>query len=773
MSGVDKLRKRVETLRKEINHHNSLYYTHAQPIISDAQYDKLMHELQEIETKHPELITPDSPTQRVGGKLLAQLEPVRHSVPMLSIGTKTNYESSSAANFDTYIRRELGLSDVDLSVEYACELKFDGLAVSLRYEHGRLVRAATRGDGEVGEDVTQNIRTIRSIPLQLRGDAPEVLEVRGEIYMRRLDFDKLNEQQRALGEKTFVNPRNAAAGIVRQLDPRIVAKRPLSFFAYGLGEIVGWEMPAKHSEVLDALTTFDLPVSTDRKVVQGADGLVAFHRDIGERRNMLPFDIDGVVYKVNRIDLQTRLRTGTRAPNWAEAHKFPPQEEITTVKDIKVQVGRTGRLTPVAKLTPVFVGGVTISNVSLHNEDQVRKKDIRIGDTVIVRRAGDVIPEIVGVVIEQRPPDVTKDNLWDLYECLGGKCPVCHSTILREKDKVDWHCMGGLHCPAQREGALLHFVSRRAMDIEGLGEKLVEQLVERNLVKTVVDLYALKTHDLIGLERMADISAGNVISAIQNSKNTTMARFIYALGIPDVGEATAKDLVRFFGGIKPIMNARQRTLQYVKDVGPEVAKSISQFFSEMRNRLVVENLLSKAKIKPTVDLRMNKSITLSAFVKWIKIPQVGEKKAKNLATHFGSLNRLMKATKAELINVPGITDEVAESIVNYFTDGDNKIVIVQLKAAGLRIVASGAESAKASEVAGKTFVLTGTLETMTREEATEKLEKLGGKVSGSISIKTHYLVVGDNPGSKAGKAKKLGITILDEKGFLDFIKNSP
>jgi DNA ligase (NAD+) len=770
MSSAGKLRKRVETLRKEINHHNYLYYTLAQPIISDEQYDKFMHELQEIEAKHPDLITPDSPTQRVGGKLLSQLEPVRHSVPMLSIRTESNYESASAANFDSRMRRELGLSDADLPIEYSCELKFDGLAISLRYEHGRLIRAVTRGDGEVGEDVTQNIRTIRSIPLQLSGDVPEVLEVRGEVYMRRSDFDQLNEQQRALGAKIFVNPRNAAAGIVRQLDPRIAAKRPLSFFAYGLGETVGWKMPMKQSEVLDALAAFALPVSSDRKVVQGADGLIAFHRDIGERRNMLPFDIDGVVYKVNRIDLQTRLPIGTRAPNWAVAHKFPPQEEMTTVKDIKVQVGRTGRLTPVAKLTPVFVGGVTISNVSLHNEDQVRNKDIRIGDTVIVRRAGDVIPEVVGVVVEQRPPDVAAGDRWDLHKSLDGKCPICHSTILREKDKVDWHCMGGLHCPAQREGALLHFVSRRAMDIEGIGEKLVEQLVSKNLVETVVDLYKkLEVQDLVELERMADISAGNVISAIQNSKKPTLARFIYALGIPEVGETTAKDLARFFRDIKKIMNARQRTLQYVKDVGPEVAKSISQFFSEKRNRKVVEDLLLEARIRPTVDSEISKYVTLTSFVEWLNIPQVGEKKAIDLAAYFKSLDRLMNATEAKLINIPGITSKVAKSIREFFSDDENKIVIAQLKAAGLKIGASGAKSAKASEITGKTFVLTGTLETMTREEATEKLEKLGGKVSGSVSSKTNYLVAGANPGSKADKARELDVTMLDEKAFRKLI----
>ena len=759
----DTARKRAAALRDEINDHNHRYYVLDSPVISDAQYDKLLRELQDLEQKYPDLISPDSPTQRVGGKLLAQLEPVRHSVPMLSIRTESNYESSSATNFDTRMRRELSLSDVDLPIEYACELKFDGLAISLRYDHGRLIRAVTRGDGEVGEDVTQNIRTIRSIPLQLRGDAPEVLEVRGEIYMRRSDFDKLNEQQRATKEKIFVNPRNAAAGIVRQLDPKIAAKRPLSFFAYGLGETVGWNMPAKHSEVLDALADFHLPVSSDRKIVQGADGLVAFHRDIGERRNTLPFDIDGVVYKVNRIDLQIRLDIGTRFPNWAVAHKFPPQEEMTTINDIKVQVGRTGRLTPVAKLTPVFVGGVTISNVTLHNEDQVRNKDIRIGDTVIVRRAGDVIPEVVGVVLEHRPPDIAAGDVWDLYKSLGGKCPVCHSAISREKDKVDWHCMGGLHCPAQREGALLHFVSRRAMDIEGLGEKLVEQLVGKNLVKTVVDLYKLKLKDLVELERMADISAGNVIAAILKSKNPTLARFVYALGIPEVGEATAKDLARFFEDIEKIMNARQRTLQYVKDVGPEVAKSIFQFFSEKRNRKVVENLLIKAGIKPTVDSEINKHVTLSGFIEWLKISKVGGKKATDLAAYFGSLDRLMNATETELINVSSVTGKVAESVREYFSDNENKVVIEQLKAAGLKIGTSGTMPTKTSEVAGKTFVLTGTLETMTREQAMEKIERLGGKVSGSVSSKTNYLVAGDKPGSKLDNAKQLGVRVIDER----------
>jgi len=576
---------RVNELRAAIEQHNYNYYVLDQPEISDAEYDRLFSELQELEQQHPQLIASDSPTQRVGGQPLAQLEPVRHAVPMLSIRTETDISDTGANKFDAYVRRELGLDETAPAVEYAAELKFDGLAISLRYEDGVLAQAATRGNGEVGENVTQNIRTIRHIPLRLRGAAPPVLEIRGEIYLSRKNFERLNERQRAAGDKTFVNPRNAAAGAVRQLDPSITARRPLSFFAYGLGEVRGWAAPARHSEMLDALAKLGLPVSSERARALGADGLLEFHRDIGVRRDKFAFDIDGVVYKVNSFVLQQQLGFRTREPRWAVAHKYPPQEETTTVLDIQVQVGRTGALTPTARLKPVFVGGVTVTHATLHNEDEVRRKDVHIGDTVIVRRAGDVIPEIVEVLRDRRPSDARAFRMPD-------RCPECQSAVVRLPGEAASRCSGGLFCPEQRKQALLHFATRRAMDVEGLGEKLVEQLVDSKIVRTPADLYKLSTAKLAELDRMAEKSAANLAAAIEKSKQTTLARFIFALGIRNVGESTAQDLARYFGGIQRLMSADAETLQQVPDVGPVVAQSIAGFFAEPHNREVVVQLLA-------------------------------------------------------------------------------------------------------------------------------------------------------------------------------------
>jgi DNA ligase (NAD+) len=582
----------IAALRAEIEKHNYQYYVLDQPLVPDAEYDRLFRELQELETRHPELVTPDSPTRRVGGKVLDAFAPVRHAVAMLSIRTETDIGDEGAIAFDARVRRELKLGEADPAVEYGCELKFDGLAINLRYEQGVLVQAATRGDGETGEDVTQNVRTIHCIPLRLRGcDAP-VLEVRGEVYMSRRDFERYNEKQRAQGLATLVNPRNGAAGSIRQLDPALAARRPLSFFAYGLGEVRGWELPGTHSALLDALDKMGVPVSVERAVVHGAQGLVKFHRRIAAKRDGLPFDIDGVVYKVNSIVLQEKLGFVTREPRWACAHKFPAEEQMTVVHDIDIQVGRTGKLTPVAKLEPVFVGGTTVSNATLHNEDETRRKDVRIGDTVIVRRAGDVIPEVVSVVLDRRPANAGKP--FDLYRLLHGHCPVCGSAIVREEGEADWRCTGGLYCPAQRKQALLHFAGRRALDIEGLGDKLVDQLVDDGVVSTPADLYdrhKLNLQKLAGLERMGEKSANNLIDAIEHSKQTTLARFIYALGIRNVGEATAKDLARRFGKLKNLMHADEEQLQYVPDVGPVVAQSIVAFFAEKHNVDVIKALL--------------------------------------------------------------------------------------------------------------------------------------------------------------------------------------
>jgi DNA ligase (NAD+) len=576
--------ERHAALRAEIETHNRNYYVLDQPTVSDAEYDALYRELQALEAEHPSLATPDSPTQRVGGAALAGFAAVRHAVPMLSIRTETNTTPEGAAQFDARIRRDLDLDAAAAPLEYIAELKFDGLAISLRYEKGRLAVAATRGDGQVGEDVTRNIQTIHAIPRRLATDEPPaVLEVRGEVYMSRADFAQLNATQEAAGLRTFINPRNTAAGAVRQLDPALTAKRPLQFFAYGIGEARGWTLPATHSALLDALERFGLPVDAHRRIARGADALVAFYAEVSARRDTLPFDIDGVVYKVNSLALQRELGFVTREPRWAVAHKFPAEEMTTELLDIGVQVGRTGAITPIARLVPVFVGGVTVTNATLHNEDEVRRKDVRIGDTVIVRRAGDVIPEIVRVVAERRPANAREF-------VMPTQCPECGSAVVRLPDEAIARCTGGLVCPAQRKQALRHFASRHAMDIEGLGEKLIDQLVETGRVRTPADIYELDAAVLAGLERMADKSAANVVAAIDKSRDTTLERFVYALGIRHVGEATARDLAAHFGALDPLLAATVDQLLEVRDVGPVLAEAIRDFFDEPHNREVIAKL---------------------------------------------------------------------------------------------------------------------------------------------------------------------------------------
>ena len=585
--------QRACELRSLLHHHAHLYYTLDAPVIPDAEYDRLFRELQALEAAHPELLTPDSPTQRVGGRVLEAFAPVRHAVPMLSIRTETDTGASGAEAFDARIRRELRLQDGDPPVRYVAELKFDGLAMSLRYENGVLVQAATRGDGETGENVTHNVRTIGQVPLRLPDAVPPVLEVRGEVYMRRDDFEALNERQRqriaagAKGEKTFVNPRNAAAGAVRQLDSRIAAERPLSFFAYGLGEVTpgpdGQPRWHSHGEVLRQIRDWGFPVAEQTAVVHGAAGLVKFHQEIAAERDALPYDIDGVVYKVDDLALQQQLGFVTREPRWAVAHKYPAQEEMTQVLAIDVQVGRTGKLTPVAKLAPVFVGGVTVTNATLHNEDEARRKDVRVGDTVIVRRAGDVIPEVVSVVADRR---LHESQIFTMPR----HCPVCGSDAEREEGEADYRCSGGLYCAAQRKQAILHYAQRRALDIEGLGEKLVDQLVDSGRVRNLADLYSLQLDDLAGMDRMAEKSASNLLDALAHSKQTSLPRFLFGLGIRHVGEATAKALARHFGQLQAIMDASEDALAQVADVGPVVAHSIHTFFAQPHNREVVQAL---------------------------------------------------------------------------------------------------------------------------------------------------------------------------------------
>ncbi len=727
MKNIVSITQQRDTLHQQLHDHAHRYYVLDDPQIPDAEYDRLFQQLQQLEADHPELITPDSPTQRVLGAVLDGFTSVKHAVPMLSINTETDNQASGAKNFDTRVRKALGLTDADPAVEYVAELKFDGLAINLRYENGTLVQAATRGDGEMGEDVTNNIRTIGQIPLRLHAPTqlaaqgslppdgalalwddpaargsdgqtiPSILEVRGEVYMRRDDFDKLNERQRAKiaagekGEKTFVNPRNAAAGAVRQLDSRIAAQRPLSFFAYGVGEVMTADgtLPwTTHYGMLQTLKSWGFPVAAQVNIAQAAAQLIACHERIAKERDNLPYDIDGVVYKVNSLALQQRLGFVSREPRWAVAHKYPAQEQLTTVLAIDVQVGRTGKLTPVAKLAPVFVGGVTVTNATLHNEDEARRKDVRVGDTVIVRRAGDVIPEIVSVVLSTAHAEInpvhpepvegfmspkTHAQRGDIFT-MPHQCPVCGSAAVREEDEADYRCTGGLFCSAQRKEAILHFAHRRAVEVEGLGDKLVEQLVDEGVIKTLPDLYKLGLTALANLDRMADKSAQNILAALEKSKKTTLPRFIFGLGIRHVGEATAKELAKHFGKLDAIMDATVEQLLEVADIGPIVAQSLRTFFEQAHNREVVE----------------------------------------------------------------------------------------QLRACGLTWEEGEPAAQTPKPLSGKTFVITGTLPTLSRDQAKDLLEAAGAKVAGSVSKKTDYLLAGTEAGSKLDKAQELGVTVIDE-----------
>jgi len=659
------LADRYAFLQKELARLEHAYYVLDAPLLPDIEYDRLYQELLEIEAAYPEWITPESLSQRVGGTALKEFDSVEHVVPMLSLNNA--FEDAELIAFDRRCREGLNVKQVS----YAGELKFDGLAISLRYENGSLVRAATRGDGASGEDVTANIKTVRAIPLRLLGkNIPAVLEVRGEVFMYLDDFQKMNQQAAAQGEKEFANPRNAAAGSLRQLDSKITAKRPLSFFAYGLGalEPQGW-LPATHEELLNRYADLGLPVCAERKVLKSVEEMLSFYRAIEAKRDTLPYDIDGIVYKVNAFAEQNTLGFVSRAPRFALAHKFPAQEALTTVLGIDVQVGRTGAITPVARLAPVVVGGVTVTNATLHNEDEVRRKDVRIGDTVTVRRAGDVIPEVVSVIQERRPEDATQF-------VMPTRCPICDSHIERLEDEAVSRCSGGLFCGAQRKQALIHFAHRRALDIEGLGEKIVDQLVDQNLVRTPADLYRLGFAALANLERMGEKSADNLIQAIHQSRHTTLARFIFALGIRHVGETTAKDLANHYQSMHALMDARLEDLLTVKDVGPVVADSIVSFMQETHNREVIEQLLASG-----MQLSVEKKVISAA-------------------------------------------------------------------------------------VAGKTFVLTGTFPSLSRDQAKDLLEKAGAKVAGSVSKKTDYVVAGTDAGSKLTKAEELGITVIDEQAML-------
>ncbi len=666
MTAPEEAARRARTLREQLEEHNYRYYVLDRPVISDAEYDRLMRELRELEHRYPELVTPDSPTQRVGAAARTGFGTVRHVVAMLSLDNA--FSEEEVAEFDRRVRERLSVEEVT----YHAAPKFDGLSLSLRYEAGRLVRAGTRGDGRTGEDVTANVRTIRNVPLRLRGAGrPALVEVRGEAVIPKRAFARLNEERLAAGEPVFANPRNAAAGSVRQLDPRVTARRPLGFFPWGLGE-VSEAFAHGHSETMEYLRVWGFAVGPEFHSVRALEGCLRYYRDIAARRERLDFEVDGVVYKVDRYADCDRLGFTSRAPRWALAHKFPAQEEITTLEDIVASVGRTGVITPVAVLAPVRVGGATVSRATLHNEDEVRRKDVRVGDSVIVRRAGDVIPEVVGVILERRPRAARP---WHM----PGRCPVCGSKVVRVEGEAAHRCIGGLYCAAQRREAIKHFASRRALDIDGLGEKLVDRLIESGLVHDPSDLYRLKPELLAGLERMGEKSAGNLLTALERSKNTTLARFLYALGIPEVGEATARALAGHFGDLDAIMEADPERLQQVPDVGPIVAERIRAFFREAHNREVIGKLRQ-------------------AGIHW---------------------------------PVP--------------------------------------ERTAAAALAGKTFVLTGALESLTREEAKERLRALGARVTDSVSRKTDYVVVGADPGSKLDKARALDVKILDEAAFLKLL----
>jgi len=677
------IQRRASELKEKLSYHGHRYHTLDVPEIPDTEYDALFRELEALEEAYPALINPESPTQRVGAAPLAEFGEVLHGVPMLSLGNA--FQEEEVHEFDHRVRSGLGLGDTHEKVPYAAEPKIDGLAVSLRYEVGVLIQAATRGDGSRGEDITQNIRTIGSVPLRLRGEGfPRVLEVRGEVYMTAKGFKTLNARQQERGEKLFANPRNAAAGSLRQLDPKITATRPLTMFCYGVGVVEGGELPDCYDEVLRALAGWGLRVNPEFEVVQGAAGCIEYYRRMMEKRAEIGYGIDGVVYKVNSLPWQAKLGRVARAPRWAIAHKFPAEEKITKIVAIAVQIGRTGAVTPVARLEPVQVAGVTVTNATLHNQDEVARKDVRVGDTVVVRRAGDVIPEVVRVLPEYRPSDARPFRM-------PTHCPECNSEIERVEGEAVARCSGGLVCPAQRKQAIRHFAGRRAMDIEGLGEELVEQLVNEKLVQSVVDLYRLDGPTLAGLERMGAISAQNLLDALEKSKATTLARLLFALGIREVGEATAHALAGHFGSLERLQAASLDALQEIPDVGPIVAKHVKNFFSEPRNRDIIRALRD-----PDIDIHWDEAQNDASLA------------------HIGT----------------GIDER---------------------------------------PFLGQTFVITGTLSAMTREEASDRLRTLGAKVTNSLSGKTSYLVVGDNPGSKLAKAKKLGVAIMTEGDFLQRI----
>jgi DNA ligase (NAD+) len=765
---------RIRKLREQIVQHDHRYYVLDEPSITDAEYDALMRELQGLEADHPELVTPDSPTQRVGAAPASELADVRHAVPMLSL--ENAFSDEEVRDFERRIREKLGRSSLAFSVEP----KLDGLAISLRYEAGIFVQGATRGDGSTGEDVTANLKTIRSIPLRLRGKGwPKVLEVRGEVYMPRAEFERYNEKALREGGKVLANPRNGAAGSLRQLDPRISAQRPLAFFAYGVGQVQGGKLSQSLSEMLLQLQEWGLPVSSLNETVTGVDGLLDYYHRIGARRDQLPFDIDGVVYKLDDAAGQSEMGFVSRAPRWAVAHKFPAQEQSTTVQAIEIQIGRTGAATPVARLAPVQVAGVTVTNATLHNADQVARLDVRVGDTVIVRRAGDVIPEVVSVAKERRPAGTQP---WKMPV----SCPVCGSDIVREEGQAVWRCSGELSCPAQRKETIRHFASRRAMDIEGLGDRFIEELGELGYVKSVADLYKLKLDDLLEMKRRADERDGttpetaktgkiatrwaeNLIEAIDHSREASLERFLFALGIEHVGETTARALALWFGDLALIRRMPWPMFKLVPDIGGEVARSLGHFFGQPGNQQVIDALYERGlKLIDThpPDTKLHGSLDAANVLSEMEIPRLTPLRSAQLARAFPKLQAIVGAD-AKQLGEAGLPAEAAQSLAQWLDDPlhaallrDCALVREQLLAA----TPTGTSGA-AHPLEGKTVVLTGTLPGRSRDEARAQLEARGAKVAGSVSKRTDYVVAGEDAGSKLAKAHELGVPVLDEPGL--------
>ncbi|MBD9467484.1 NAD-dependent DNA ligase LigA [Pseudoxanthomonas sp. PXM01] len=769
---------RIADLRRQLEDANYRYHVLDEPSIPDAEYDRLLRELDELEAAHPDLAAADSPTQRVGSAPAGKFAEVRHAIPMLSLGNA--FSDEEVQDFVRRIADRLKRP----ALAFSAEPKLDGLAISLRYEGGVFVQGATRGDGATGEDVTLNLRTVKAIPLKLRGkDWPAVLEVRGEVYMPRADFEKYNEQARLHGGKVLANPRNGAAGSLRQLDPRITAQRPLAFFAYGTGLVEGGELPDAHSATLKQLRAWGFPVSSLSDVVEGADGLLDYYRRIGEARDGLPFDIDGVVYKLDDGEGQREMGFVSRAPRWAIAHKFPAQEQATTVEAIEIQIGRTGAATPVARLTPVHVAGVIVTNATLHNADQIARLDVRVGDHVIVRRAGDVIPEVAGVILDRRPDGTVP---WQMPT----HCPVCGAEIVREEGEAVWRCSGELSCPAQRKESLRHFASRRAMDIEGLGDRYIEDLSDLGYLTSIADLYKLTLDDLLEMKRRVDerdgttpetVKAGkvatkwadNLIEAIDRSRTTTLERFLFALGIQHVGESTAKALAQWFGDLQRIRHLPWPLFKRVPDIGGEVARSLGHFFDQPGNQQAIDDLLARGVVigdthPPSGKLRAE--LGLATVLVDLEIPKVTRIRAEQLASAFPSVDALLDAPAHNFVTA-GLPSESANAFAAWLEDEANATLLSRSGAALEELLAITPEDVAiaAGPLDGKTVVLTGGLAAMSRDEAGEKLEALGAKVAGSVSKKTHLVVAGEAAGSKLAKAQELGIEIWDEAQLLAFL----